>query len=108
MALEASLPASRVDIAGALRQAAITGVIAFALLLPLIGFNTVQKIRNEVVLETRWPLLAGLGAIICAGRFLYAILIGPWLSRRTLRHRREDTERAKPPTRLTRWLIPFA
>ena len=66
MALEASPPAARVDIAGALRQAAITGVIAFALLLPLIGFNTVQNIRNELVLETRWPLLAALVAIIAA------------------------------------------
>src|ERR1700750_1518397 len=108
MALEASLPASRVDIAGALRQAAITGVIAFALLLPLIGFNTVQNIRNELVLETRWPLLAALVAILAAGRFLYAILIAPWLARRALRQRREDTERAKPHTRLTRWLGPFA
>src|ERR1700751_3650790 len=108
MALEASLPASRVDIAGALRQAAITGVIAFALLLPLIGFNTVQNIRNELVLETRWPLLAALVAIIAAGRFLYAILIAPWLARRALRQRREDAERAKPHTRLTRWLVPFA
>jgi len=108
MALEASSPASRVDIAGALRQAAITGVIAFALLLPLIGFNTVQNIRNELVLETRWPLLAALVAIIAAGRFLYAILIAPWLARRALRQRREDTERAKPHTRLTRWLVPFA
>jgi len=108
MALEASSPASRVDIAGALRQAAITGVIAFALLLPLIGFNTVQNIRNELVFETRWPLLAALVAIIAAGRFLYAILIAPWLARRALRLRREDTERAKPHTRLTRWLVPFA
>jgi branched-chain amino acid transport system permease protein len=108
MAPEASPPASRVDIDGALRQAAITGVIAFALLLPLIGFNTVQNIRNELVLETRWPLLAALVAIIAAGRFLYAILIAPWLARRGVQQRREDTERAKPHTRLTRWLVPFA
>jgi hypothetical protein len=58
MALEASPPASRVDLVGALRQAAITGLIAVGLLLPLIGFNTVQNIRNEIVLETRWPMLA--------------------------------------------------
>src|SRR2546429_3585607 len=102
MAHEATQSASRVDVVRALRQAAITGVIAFALLLPLIGFNTVQNIRNELVLETRWPLLAALVAIIAAGRFLYAILIAPWLARRGVQQRREDTERAKPHTRLTR------
>jgi branched-chain amino acid transport system permease protein len=107
MALEASPPASRVDIVGALRQAAITGLIAFGLLLPLIGFNTVQNIRNEIVLETRWPLLAALVAIIAGGRFLHAILIAPWLARRALRQRREDAERAARHTRLTRWLVPF-
>ncbi len=35
----------------------LTGLIAFGLFLPLIGFKTVQNIRNELVLETRWPLL---------------------------------------------------
>jgi len=44
----------------ATREAAITGLIAFGVLLPLIGFNTVQNIRNELVLETRWGLLASL------------------------------------------------
>ena len=68
MAPEASGLASRV--VGALRQAAITGLIAFGLLLPLIGFNTVQNIRNELILETRWPLLAAMVAIIAGGRFL--------------------------------------
>jgi len=101
MAPEASGLASRV--VGALRQATITGLIAFGLLLPLIGFNTVQNIRNELVLETRWPLLAALVAIIAAGRFLHALLIAPWLARRALRPRPEYAPRA----RLARWLVPF-
>jgi branched-chain amino acid transport system permease protein len=101
MAPEASGLASRV--VGALRQATITGLIAFGLLLPLIGFNTVQNIRNELVLETRWPLLAALVAIIAAGRFLHALLIAPWLARRARRPRPEHAPRA----RLTRWLVPF-
>jgi len=99
MAPEASGLASRV--VGALRQAAITGLIAFGLLLPLIGFNTVQNIRNELILETRWPLLV---AIIAGGRFLHALLIAPWLARRALRPRPEHAPRA----RLARWLVPFA
>jgi branched-chain amino acid transport system permease protein len=101
MAPEASALASRVI--GALRQATITGLIAFGLLLPLIGFNTVQNIRNELVLETRWPLLAVLVAIIAGGRFLHALLIAPWLARRALRPRPEHA----PRTRLARWLVPF-
>ena len=101
MAPEASALASRV--VGALRQAMITGLIAFGLLLPLIGFNTVQNIRNELVLETRWPLLAALVAIIAGGRFLHALLIAPWLARRALRPRPEHV----PRTRLARWLVPF-
>ena len=76
MALEASAPASRVDIIGALRQAAITGLITFGLLLPLIGFNTVQNIRNELILETRWLIrdhadsvaLTDLVALVTGGR----------------------------------------
>src|SRR6516164_8423749 len=79
MAHEATQSASRVDVVRALRQAAITGLIAFGLLLPLIGFNTVQNIRNELILETRWPLLAAMVAIIAGGRFLHALLIAPWL-----------------------------
>jgi branched-chain amino acid transport system permease protein len=103
MAHEASQFASRVDVVRALRQATITGLIAFGLLLPLIGFNTVQNIRNELVLETRWPLLAALVAIIAGGRFLHALLIAPWLARRALRPRPEHAPRA----RLARWLVPF-
>jgi branched-chain amino acid transport system permease protein len=107
MAHEASPPASRVDIVRALRQTAITALITFGLLLPLIGFNTVQNIRNEIVLETRWPLLAAMVAIIAAGRFLQAILIAPWLARRARRPRREDGEHAAPRARLAHWLVPF-
>ncbi|HEX4827122.1 MAG TPA: high-affinity branched-chain amino acid ABC transporter permease LivM, partial [Xanthobacteraceae bacterium] len=103
MAHEASQLASRADVVRALRQATITGLIAFGLLLPLIGFNTVQNIRNELILETRWPLLAALVAIIAGGRFLHALLIAPWLARRALRPRPEHAPRA----RLARWLVPF-
>src|SRR5256714_93200 len=97
MAFEASSPASRVDIAGALRQAAITGVIAFALLLPLIGFVTVQNIRNELVLETRWPLLVALVALVAGGRLLHALVIGPALAR----------SRRRPPSALIARLRAF-
>jgi branched-chain amino acid transport system permease protein len=69
------------DLAGALRAAALAGLIAFGLFLPLIGFNTVQNIRNDLVLETRWPLLAALVAVVAAGRFLQMLVIAPALAR---------------------------
>ena len=108
MAAEAPSPASRVDVVRALRDAALAGLIAFGLFLPLIGFNTVQNIHNELVLETRWPLLAAMVAIIAGGRFLYALLIAPWRARRALRPRPEHVEVAAWRTGLARWVVPFA
>jgi branched-chain amino acid transport system permease protein len=108
MAQEASRPASRVDLVRALREAAITALIAFGMFLPLIGFNTVQNIHNELVLETRWPLLAALVAIIAVARFLQSLLLAPWLERRAMRPRREHAKAAAWRTRLGRWMVPFA
>jgi branched-chain amino acid transport system permease protein len=108
MTAEAPSPASRVDVVRALREGALAGLIAFGLFLPLIGFNTVQNIHNELVLETRWPLLAAMVAIIAGGRFLYALLIAPWRARRALRPRPEHVEVAAWRTGLARWVVPFA
>ena len=108
MAQEASRPASRVDLVRALREAAITALIAFGMFLPLIGFNTVQNIHNELVLETRWPLLAALVGIITVGRFIHALLIAPWLQRRAMRPRRQSPAVAVWRARFGRWVIPFA
>jgi branched-chain amino acid transport system permease protein len=106
--MELSPPAARVDIVRALREALLAGLVALGLFLPLIGLNTVQNIHNELVLETRWPLLAVLVAIIAGGRFLQALLIAPWLARRALQPRHEHAERAAWRARLGRWLVPFA
>jgi branched-chain amino acid transport system permease protein len=108
MADEALKPASRLDTLGALRKAAVAGLLAFGVLLPLIGFDTVPNIRNELILETRWPLLAALVAIIAAGRFVYALLLAPWLRARAARPRPEHPLLATWRERLSRWVIPFA
>jgi branched-chain amino acid transport system permease protein len=108
MAAEAPSPATRVDVVRALRQGALAGLLAFGLFLPLIGFNTVQNIHNELVLETRWPLLAAMVAIMAVGRFLYALLIAPWRARRALRPRPEHIEVAAWRAAVGRWLVPFA
>ena len=44
--------AARIDVARAPQgRGLIAGLVAFGLLLPLIGFSTVQNIRNELILR---------------------------------------------------------
>jgi branched-chain amino acid transport system permease protein len=108
MANEPNPSAPSLDVVQALREALIVGFIAFCLLLPLVGFRTVQNIDNQLVLETRWTLLYVLVVIIAAGRFLHALVIAPWLQRRALRPRPERAAGAALATRLARWIPPFA
>jgi len=74
--------AQRVDMARALRDAGLTAVLAFGLLLPLIGFLTITDTRNNLVLVTRWPLLFGLVAFVGIARFVFSIAIAPYLTQR--------------------------
>ena len=74
MAVEASNTASRPDLVRALRTAAFTGLIAFGLFLPLIAFKAVHDIRNELVLETRWPLFAAFVASAFVSRLIWELL----------------------------------
>ncbi len=80
--MSARTPSSTV--AGAFKDAAFWALIAVGLFLPLIGFHAVQNIRNELTLETRWPLLAAVVAAVAAGRLLNNLIIAPWLARRRL------------------------
>ena len=50
--------AARVDLARALKDAVFAALLSLGLFLPLVGFDTVTNIRNELVLETRFELLA--------------------------------------------------
>jgi branched-chain amino acid transport system permease protein len=90
----------------ALRDAARTALVAFALLLPLIGFQTVTNIRDELVLTTRWPLLFALVAIVTTGRFVYSLAVTPWLAQRALRPPQAAASSWRE--RLRKWFIPFA
>src|SRR5215510_13426275 len=74
MAAEASKEASRPDIVRALRAAAFTALIAFGLFLPLIAFRASHDIRNELILETRWPLFAAFVASAFASRLIWELL----------------------------------
>ncbi len=101
----------RVNVVGALRDAAFTGVIGFGLFLPLFGFQTGVNGSNQLILTTRWPLLFALVAIIVVGRFIYSFALVPWLTRRA--QRPAQTEPAanfslKLRGRLAKWFVPFA
>src|SRR5215203_2374909 len=105
---EATTPASRVDLVGALRSAIIAGLIALGLFLPLIGFQTVQNINNQLVLETRWPLVFALVAAVAGLRFLQTLVITAWCARRSVRARPAEVPAAGLRAKVARWLPPFA
>jgi branched-chain amino acid transport system permease protein len=96
----------RIDTAGALRDAAITALLAFGLFLPLIGFQTVTNIRNELELTTRWPLLFSIVAIVGVARLAYSFFFAPWLAQRRLR----PVAVTPPAWRgfVGKWFVPFA
>jgi branched-chain amino acid transport system permease protein len=74
--------AGSIDLARALKQAGLAGIIAFGIFLPLIGFNTVQTMSNELALETRPGLLASLVLLVMCGSLFISLVIAPWSERR--------------------------
>jgi branched-chain amino acid transport system permease protein len=96
----------RVDFADAFRYAARTALIAFGLLLPLIGFQTVTDISDVLTLRTRWPLLFAIVAVTFVCCFVYSTTIAPWAARRAQR----PAQVAPPLWRvyLNNWGVPFA
>ena len=99
-------PEPRVDVARALRDAGFTALLAFGLFLPLIGFQTITDLRNDLILTTRWPMLFVIVAVVGAGRLAYSLVAEPWLAQRTIRRV------AAPPApwraQVARWFVPFA
>jgi branched-chain amino acid transport system permease protein len=103
--MRAGAQGERIDVVRALRDAGFTGLIAFGLFLPLIGFQTVTNIRDELILTTRWPLLFALVVVTAACRFIYSFALAPWLARRA----RRPAPAASPLWRsAAKWFIPFA
>jgi branched-chain amino acid transport system permease protein len=110
VAIEASAAPSgtRIDLGQALKDAALAAVLAFGLFLPLIGFRTLQDIRNELTFETRWPLLLILVAIVGGGRLLYSLIIYPWLQARRTRPATPRPAATAMRNGVARWFTPFA
>jgi branched-chain amino acid transport system permease protein len=108
---QAGAQSGRVDMTGALRDAGFTGLMAFGVLLPLIGFLTGVDGSNQLVLTTRWPLLFAVVAIIAACRFLYSFALTPWLARRAQQPVQAASSANFPPKlrdTLAKWFIPSA
>jgi branched-chain amino acid transport system permease protein len=95
----------RVDIPRALGDAGMTALVAFGLFLPLIGFLTSVNGRNQLVLTTRWQLLAGMTAFVALARLLFSLFVAPYTTRRAPR-----PVAAVSPLRewMRRRLLPFA
>jgi branched-chain amino acid transport system permease protein len=95
----------RVDFLGALRDAAFTGLVSFGLFLPLIGFQTVTDMGDQLILTTRWPHLLAFVAVTATGRFAYSVALAPWFVSRARKP-------AKPTSRwrvhFGKWFTPFA
>jgi branched-chain amino acid transport system permease protein len=98
----------RVDLVRALKDAAISALLAFGLFLPLIGLRTTQNIRNELTLDTRWPLLFALIGLIVAGSLANSLVIAPWRARRETRPPAPSAAAARFRSAFTRWFAPFA
>src|SRR5262245_22817068 len=92
---------------GAVKDAAIAALLAFGLFLPLIGFKTVQNMRNEIELDTRFPLLFTFVAIVAAARLLHGLVIAPWRERRAARQTAPRPGSAALE-QLGRWSTPVA
>jgi branched-chain amino acid transport system permease protein len=98
--------ASRLDFARAFKDAGAAALIGFALFLPLVGFNTVQNLHNELVLETRFGTLFSFVGIITVAAFLKTLVIAPWQAQRA-KH-----AATRVPGKVSHWLsrrfAPFA
>ena len=79
-----ALPASAaagVDLPRALKDAAVAALLSLGLFLPLIGFDTVTNIRNELILQTRFGLLAVIVALVVAASLVNSLVVSPWRAR---------------------------
>ncbi|WP_407050539.1 high-affinity branched-chain amino acid ABC transporter permease LivM [Methyloraptor flagellatus] len=75
MASNTNAGAVELDVRAVIKDTLITGLVALAILGPFIGLKTVQNMQNQLVLETRWPLLAAFVGLLMAGRLLMTIFV---------------------------------
>ncbi|BCP54288.1 branched-chain amino acid ABC transporter permease [Kaistia sp. 32K] len=107
MAPEATVNKHGPDIAAAVKDALLSGLVALALFGPLVGLRTEQNIRNELAIQQRWGLVAAIVATIVIGRFLLLTLVWPAMSARKQRvSAQPDTGPSTLRQALSRWFAP--
>ncbi len=108
MAVQTSTPKHGAHVMKAVKDATIAGLVAFGILLPLIGFKTVQNMRNELVLETRPLLLAVLVGLVVLISLFVSLLWRPWVAHRSTSANKASLRGAAVRATLARWFTPFA
>ena len=83
-------------IATAVREAIYAGLISLGLFFLLIGLETTQNIRNELILVQRWGLLATVVAIVMVVRFIFVAFVIPANERRKAAKARGEVVAAEP------------
>ncbi|WDZ75751.1 high-affinity branched-chain amino acid ABC transporter permease LivM [Ensifer adhaerens] len=68
--------------ARALREAVFAGLISLGLFVLFVGLKSDQNIRNELILNQRWGLLAIFVIVAAVGRFVMVAYVQPALARR--------------------------
>jgi branched-chain amino acid transport system permease protein len=100
---------ARVDLPRAFRDAAIAGLVAFGILLPLVGLQTTVNIRNELILNPRPLLLAVMVAFVVAISLLQSLVFQPLAARRAATRREgASIKAAETRAKIAKILAPFA
>ena len=84
----------------------VTALLAFGLFLPLIGFQTVTDIRNDLILDTRWPLLFAIVALVVIAARLALFACDRAVARSSARAL-ERPRAAAWRARSRKWFMPF-
>ncbi|MFZ5689700.1 MAG: high-affinity branched-chain amino acid ABC transporter permease LivM [Pseudomonadota bacterium] len=100
---------ARIDVPRAIRDAIVAGLIAFGILLPLIGLQTTVNIRNELVLNPRPVLLAVMVAIVVAISLIRSLVVAPLAARRAAARPSGPSLRwAETRASIAKFVTPFA
>jgi len=90
----------------ALRDAIFAACVAFAILLPMVGFRTVQDMSNALILETRFPLFAIFVGLFAVTAFLNTAFFVPWREARARQVKARES--GKISHFLSKYFAPFA
>jgi branched-chain amino acid transport system permease protein len=63
------------DVGRIARETLATAIVSVAIFAPFIGLVTVQNMEHQLILETRWPLLAAFVATIVVVRILLSVFV---------------------------------